>query len=334
MKKKKIVSGITPTGKYTLGNYLGAIKNLVKMQDDYDLYIFVANLHGITTPYDKNNYMNNQENLIYTYLASGLDIDKIKIFYQSHVYEHTLLAHILLCNTTLGELNRMTQFKDKSQKSSNGTVFIPTGLLTYPTLMAADILLYDVDYVIVGDDQKQHIELVRNVAERINNKFDNNIFNIPLPMIKKREEGSRIMNLQNPNKKMSKSDSEELGNIYLFDSPEEIEKKISKAVTDSENKIYYDPENKPGVSNLLVILSSLTSKSISDLEEELRDSHYGELKQLVKKEVLIFISDFQVKYNNLKNSNIIKEKLSNIENEVKKEANLKMQIVMRKMGIL
>ena len=282
--KPIMLSGIQPSNKLTLGNYIGAIKPYVQTAQMFDMYVFVADLHAITNTFDPDKLAQNRKEIICMYYACGIDFNKVKIFYQSEVKSHTELAHILTCHTTLGELNRMTQFKDKAKKASaNGTEFIPTGLLMYPVLMAADILLYDADAVIVGADQKQHMELTRNIAERMNKKYSarNNgkpLFKIPEPYILKT--GSRIMDLQDPSVKMSKSTANEKGTIFVMDSPEVIADKIKKAKTDSFNKVKYDKEKQPGVSNLMEIYSALTGMSMSDIEKTYKDApNYGVFKE-------------------------------------------------------
>ena len=297
---KRIVSGIQPTNNLTLGNYLGSVKEFIKYQDENEMFIFVANLHSLTTNniVDAKELENNCRKIIRCYLAAGLDPNKVSIFYQSDILEHTMLGHILLCSTTLGELNRMTQFKDKSAKAmkqSNGTEMIPTGLLTYPTLMAADILLYNADLVPVGSDQKQHLELTRNIAIRFNNKYKQDIFTVPEPSIPK--VGARVMDLQNPEVKMSKSASSTKGVIFLNDSIEDITKKIKSAKTDSLNTVKFDIENQPGVSNLISIYSALTQDSIETIEKKYEGQNYGVFKNDLIKIVTDFVSDFQAKFN-------------------------------------
>lgn len=281
--KPIMLSGIQPSNKITLGNYLGAIKPYVQTADMFDMFIFVADLHAITNIFDPEKLAQNRKEVVCMYYACGLDFNKVKIFYQSEVKSHTELAHILTCHTTLGELNRMTQFKDKAKKAvGNGTEMIPTGLLMYPVLMAADILLYDADAVIVGADQKQHMELTRNIAERMNKKYSkrNNgkpLFVVPEPYILKT--GARVMDLQDPSIKMSKSNVNEKGTIFVMDSPEIIADKIKKAKTDSFNKVKYDKEKQPGLSNLIEIYAALTGMSISDIEKAYKDApNYGVFK--------------------------------------------------------
>ncbi|AKX34495.1 tryptophanyl-tRNA synthetase [Spiroplasma litorale] len=330
--KKRMVSGITATGTITLGNYIGAIKNFVELQDKFEMYIFVANLHAITSPIDKLKLKNNIKSMVALYFACGLDPKKVKIFIQSEVLEHTQLGWILTCNSTLGELNRMTQFKDKSTKvkSSNGTEFIPTGLLTYPLLMAADILLYDPDFVPVGKDQKQHIELTRNIAERMNSKYGE-MFKIPGDYIAKI--GSKIMDLQDPTKKMSKSSDNPKSYISLLDDLKEVEKKIKSAVTDSENIVKYDPEKKPGVSNLITIYSSIKNQTIEETESYFKDKDYGQFKNEVTKCVCDLISSIQENYNKLYDSKEVEQWLEEGANSARFIANKKLNKVMNLIGL-
>lgn len=248
----KIISGIQSTGSLHIGNYLGSISKNINLQNKFQLNLFVANLHTITVDFDPSQARDNIINLVKIYLASGLDISKNNIFLQSEINEHAALGHVLLCHTTMGELERMTQYKDKKQKfvQSNQTIKIPTGLLTYPTLMAADILLYQSDYVCVGEDQKQHLELTRDIAIRMNKKYGD-IFKVPEPIIAK--VGARIMDLSNPSKKMSKSSISKKGIINLDDSREEVLAKIKSAKTDNLNKINFDYKTQPEVSNLVSI---------------------------------------------------------------------------------
>jgi tryptophanyl-tRNA synthetase len=269
--KKVMVSGIQPTNKLTIGNYLGAIKNWVKLQDEYECYFFAVDLHAITSRQDPKELADNTLFALATYLAAGINLDHATIFAQSHVRQHAELAWILNCFSYMGELGRMTQFKDKSSRAGET---IPVGLFTYPVLMAADILLYQADLVPVGADQKQHLELTRDVAIRMNNLYGN-LFKVPEPYIPK--VGARIMDLQDPESKMSKSVSTEFGAVFLNDSPKEIEKKFKRAVTDSGTEISYAPE-KSGVRNLLDIQSAITGGSIEDLVASYAGKMYGHLK--------------------------------------------------------
>ncbi|TPR53714.1 tryptophan--tRNA ligase [Metamycoplasma neophronis] len=292
--KKIMLSGITATGKLTLANYIGAIRNMVKLQDQYENYIFIADLHALTLPIDPQELEQNRRNIFALFRACGIDTNKTTLFFQSDILEHGMMNWLVLTNTTIGELSRMTQFKDKSSKvkTANGMETIPTGLLMYPTLMVGDILLYNADIIPVGIDQKQHVELTRNLAIRLNNKYKTN-FKVPEPYIP--EVGAKIMSLTEPTKKMSKSDKNEKSSIYLLDDPEKAYKKIMKAVTDSEGKIYLSDE-KPGIKNLLTIYSALTDKTLEQTSELFADKNYGELKQAVGEEVKSFLIDIQAKY--------------------------------------
>ena len=295
---KKILTGLQPTGVITLGNYIGAIKQMVKNQDNYESYIFIADLHAITMPIDSLVLKNNIRSLVALYLACGIDPDKNVIFIQSENEWHANISWLLECNTYFGELSRMTQFKDKSKKNVN----FSAGLFTYPVLMASDILAYDVDYVPVGIDQKQHVEIARDIAIRFNKKYGE-VFKVPDVMIS--DNGTKIMDLVNPLKKMSKSSDNPKGVIKLLDDLEVIRKKIMGATTDSEKVIKYDMENKPGISNLINIYSALTDLSIKDVEEKFKDCNYGEFKTAVSEVVIREISEIQKRYQNILESSYL-----------------------------
>lgn len=284
-----IFSGIQPSGTLTLGNYLGAIKQFVELQDEYQCYFCIVDEHAITVPQDRLELRKNIRSLAALYLASGLDPKKATLFIQSEVPAHTQLGWILQSISYVGELERMTQYKDKS----HGKEAVSSALLTYPALMAADILLYQSNLVPVGDDQKQHLELTRDLAQRFNNRF-NDIFTIPEIRIPK--VGARIMSLQEPTKKMSKSDENIKGFISMLDEPKKIEKKIKSAVTDSEGIVKFDKENKPGISNLLTIYSSCTGESIADLEKKYEGKGYGIFKQDVADAVVNLLQPIQERY--------------------------------------
>ncbi len=297
---QRLVSGIQPSNNLTLGNYLGSIKQFVELQNEYDMYIFVADLHAITTgDYDYQNMFAYKKNIIKTYLAAGLDPNKCHLFYQSDILHVPYLGHLMLCHTTIGELERMTQYKDKSAKVgkvANGTTKIPTGLLTYPTLMAADILLYNPNVVPVGADQKQHMELTRNLAIRLNNKYQADLFIVPEIITPKL--GARVMDLQNPDVKMSKSATSPKGTIFLTDSEQDIRNKIKSSKTDSLNQVKYDPINQPGISNLISIYAAITKMSIADIETKYAHiENYGQFKQDVADVVVALISDIQTRFN-------------------------------------
>lgn len=294
--KKTILSGIQATGSLTLGNYLGALNNWVEMQNEYDCYYMIADLHTLTIRKDPEELKQNTLSLIALYIAAGLDPDKNTIFIQSHVPAHTQLSWVLNCYTYMGELNRMTQFKDKAAKHADN---INSGLFTYPVLMAADILAYNADLVPVGEDQKQHLEIARDIAERFN-KIYGETFKVPEPYIAKI--GARIMGLQDPTSKMSKSSPNPLDKILLTDSPEDIMKKFKKAVTDSENKVKFDRENKPGVSNLMSIYGIIKNKSMDEIEKEFENQGYGIFKTAVAEAVIERLKPLQEKYNELLNN--------------------------------
>lgn len=292
MNKQTILSGIQPSGVLTLGNYLGALRNWVTIQHEYDCKFFIADLHSITVRQNPETLRENTKKAVIQYIACGLDPQVNTIFVQSHVHEHAELAWILNCSTYMGELSRMTQFKDKSQKQEN----VGVGLFDYPVLMAADILLYDSDFVPVGEDQRQHLEITRDIARRFNSTYNKEIFKIPEAFIS--ETGARIMSLQDPSKKMSKSDPNPNGFISLLDPRDVIIKKFKKAVTDSENVVRYSDE-QPGIQNLINIYSSITQKSTSEVEKEFEGVGYGKFKVAVGEVVADALEGIQKKYNEL-----------------------------------
>lgn len=271
--KKTILSGSTTTGDLTLGNYIGAIQNWTRLQDEYECFYMVADLHSLTTYQDPKELKQRVLSFYAQYLACGLDVKKNTIFVQSQVPQHAELTWVLSCITPMGVLNRMTQFKEKSQRTNE----INSGLFTYPVLMAADILLYQAHLVPVGEDQKQHLELTRDLAESFNKKYAP-VFKVPDVYIGK--VGARVMSLQDPSKKMSKSDENANAFISILDTPKQITKKIKSAVTDSdpEARVVYDPKNKEGLANLMVIHSSLSGKSFAELETEFAGKMYGHFK--------------------------------------------------------
>ena len=277
VKKKVMLSGIQPSGDLTLGSYLGAIKNWKERAEEFDCYYFMADLHSITVRQVPADLRRRTMEQLAQYIACGLDPEKNTLFVQSHVPAHTQLGWVLDCYTMFGELSRMTQFKDKSQKNAEN---INAGLFTYPALMAADILLYQPDYVPVGGDQKQHVELCRDVAERFNGVYGD-VFKIPEPYIPK--VGARIMSLTTPTSKMSKSDHDQNGCVYLMEKPEDIARKFKKAVTDSDTErcVRFAPEEKPGVANLMSIYSACTGKTFEEIEKEFDGLGYGAFKPAV-----------------------------------------------------
>ncbi|WP_319381873.1 tryptophan--tRNA ligase [Thiomicrorhabdus sp.] len=299
MSNKPILfSGIQPSGDLMIGNYIGSIKNWVKMQDDYNCLFSLVNMHAITVEQDPKDLLKRSLDFVALYLASGIDPEKSTVFIQSHVPEHAELAWVLNCSTYMGELNRMTQFKDKSQKHAQN---INVGLFDYPVLMAADILLYQAEMVPVGADQKQHLELTRDLAIRYNNRFDKELFKVPEPFIPPSTSGGRIMSLQDPLSKMSKSDENKDSLIALLDEPKTIIKKFKKAVTDSGNEIYYDPENKPGVSNLLTIYSVISGKSIDEVVQHFEGKMYGHLKVELGELVVDYLQPIQQNFHEIRN---------------------------------
>lgn len=325
MDKKKILTGLQPTGVITLGNYIGAIKQMVDMQDEYESFLFIADLHAITIPKDPEELKKNRRSLIALYLACGIDPAKNHIYFQSENEYHTNISWLLECNTYYGELSRMTQFKDKSRKNANFTA----GLLTYPVLMAADILAYDVDYVPVGMDQKQHVELARDIAERFNKKYGDT-FKLPEPMM--RESGTKIFDLQDPSKKMSKSEENQKGVIRLLDTPEQIRKKIMSATTDSETLVKFDPVNKPGISNLINIYSSLTGEDIEEIERKFAEANYGTFKKEVADVVVSKITEIQERYNNILASDELDKILDEGRDYSRAIASTKFEDMKKKMG--
>ena len=288
-RKKIVFSGIQPTGNLHLGNYIGALRNFGPLQEEYDCLYSIVDLHAITVRQNPTQLRQNCLKLMSLYLAAGLDPDKSLIYFQSHVPAHAELAWVLNCFTYMGELSRMTQFKDKAQKHAEN---INVGLFAYPTLMAADILLYQTNFVPVGNDQKQHIEITRDIAERFNAIYGD-VFTIPEPLIGK--VGSRIMSLSDPTRKMSKSDPEDTF-IAILDEPNVIRKKVRRAVTDSEALVKYDVENKPGVSNLMSIYSAVTGKAFAEIENEFVGKGYGDFKEAVADAVIAELEPIQARY--------------------------------------
>ncbi len=315
MSKPIVFSGVQPSGELSLGNYLGALRNWVKMQDEYECLFCIVDLHAITVRQDPEALRKATLDTLAIYLACGIDPEKSTIFIQSHVPEHSQLAWILNCYTYFGEMGRMTQFKDKSARYEEN---VNVGLFTYPVLMAADILLYQANQVPVGDDQKQHLEITRDIANRFNALYGKKdaegnviepIFAVPEVFIAKT--GARIMSLLEPTKKMSKSDDNRNNVIGLLEDPKSVEKKIKRAMTDGDEPpvVRYDVQNKPGVSNLLDILASVTGKTISDLEAEFEGKMYGHLKGAVAEEVSAMLSQLQARYHHFRNDEQLLEKI-------------------------
>ena len=296
VKKQRILSGIQPTGTPTLGNYIGAMRNWKLLEDEYDCLYMVADLHTITVRQEPAKFRQNAMQMLGLLLASGLDPEKSTLFFQSHVHQHAELAWLLNCYTYMGEMSRMTQFKDKSAKHADN---INCGLFTYPVLMAGDILLYQANLVPVGKDQTQHLEICRDIANRVNGVYGN-VFTIPEGYYSK--VGARVMSLSEPTKKMSKSDVED-SFISVLDTPDVIRRKYRRAVTDSDASIRFDPENKPGVSNLLSIICALSGESMDSVVAELEGKGYGDLKARVTDVIIETLAPIQAEY-----ARIIKDK--------------------------
>lgn len=319
-ERKVILSGIQTSGKITIGNICGAIKNWVEMQDEYRCYYFLADLHSITVKQEPAELRKNTLDIAAILLASGINPEKSVLFMQSMVHEHAELAWVLNCYTGMGELGRMTQFKDKSQQHPEN---INTGLYTYPILQAADILLYQPNFVPVGHDQKQHIELTRNLAERFNYLYSDT-FTVPEPYITK--VGSKIMSLQEPAKKMSKSDPNEKATIFVLDPDDVIKSKIKRAVTDSGSEVRYN-DDKPGVSNLIILYHIATGKSIEDIEKEFEGRGYGDFKPAVADAVASYIGPIRERYNEIRKD---KDYLSKVLKDGAEKARIQASRTLRK----
>ncbi len=323
---KTILTGLKPTGSLTLGNYIGSISQMVKMQEEYKSYLFVADMHAITVPNDKEALHKNIRDFIALYLACGIDPTKNVVYMQSDIEYIPAISWLLECNTYYGELSRMIQFKEKSKQNANFSV----GLLTYPVLMATDILVVDADYVPVGIDQKQHVELTRDIAIRFNNKYGN-VFKVPEPLIS--EVGTKIMDLVDPTKKMSKTEENPKGVIGLLDDLNVARKKIMSATTDSDMIIKYDVENKPGISNLINIYASLTGMEIHQIEEKFKGSNYGEFKREVADQVCNLLEKIQKRYHELVGSKEVEEILNSGANEVRELAKAKFDVMKKNIGL-
>jgi len=301
-KRKIIFSGVQPTGCITLGNYIGALKNWVELQKDYKCCFSVVDLHSITVRQDPKELRKRCIEFLVQYIACGIDPHENLIFFQSHVHTHAELAWVLNCYTYMGELSRMTQYKDKAAKHADN---INAGLFTYPVLMAADILLYQTDLVPVGEDQRQHLELARDIAVRFNNIYGQT-FKVPEAYIPK--VGARIMSLQDPAKKMSKSDENPNAYISILDGPDVIMRKVKRAVTDSDNQIKYQEEGKDGIRNLISIYSSVTGETVEQIEERFAGSGYGDFKKAVAEAIIEHLRPIQERYNDLmKNKDYIEQ---------------------------
>lgn len=327
---KRLVSGIKPTGSLTLGNYIGALRQFVKLQDeleDTEFFIFIADLHAITTPQEKQALKKSIKSIAALYIACGLDPNKVNLFVQSEVVEHAVLGYIMESTAYVGEMERMTQYKDKKLKQTEG---IRTSLLTYPALMAADILLYDADIVPIGDDQKQHLELTRNLAQRFNNLYGDT-FVVPEGFFPKT--GARIKSLTEPDKKMDKSAENPKAYILLLDDLNQVKNKIKSAVTDSDTAIKYDLKNKAGVSNLLQIYASLTDLSIKDIELKYKDSNYKAFKEDLAEIVADTLKPIQERYQEIINSPYLDEVLDQGIHRATEIARKKMFKVYKRIGL-
>lgn len=328
-KKKVIFSGIQPSGTLTIGNYIGAMKNFVQLQDDYDCYYCVVDLHAITVRQDPADLRRRSLELAALYIAVGLDPEKVTLFIQSHVPAHSELAWILNCYTYMGEMSRMTQFKDKSKKHEEN---INVGLFSYPVLMAADILLYQADLVPIGDDQRQHLEITRDVAIRFNNSYSPT-FTVPEAYYGKL--GARIKSLQDPTAKMSKSDEDENALITILEKPDAILRKMKRAVTDSESEVRYDVENKPGVSNLMTIYAAMTGTDLPTVEQHFAGKGYGVFKEEVAAAVIEGMRPVRDRFDKLITDKAYLEKvLSDSADRAERVARRTLSKVQRKVGFI
>jgi len=325
--KKRIFSGVQPSGDLHLGNYLGAISQFVKSQEEYDCVFSVVDYHALTVSQEPRVLKKNILEIVKLFLASGIDPDKAIIFKQSDITAHTELAWILNCVARVSDLNKMTQFKDKAGTDREN---VSVGLYDYPVLMAADILLYNTDAVPVGEDQSQHVELTRTLARRFNQQYGK-VFKVPKLVVRK--EGARIMGLDEPDKKMSKSASSEHNYIALIDEPDKAVKKIMRAETDSGREIKYDLKNKPGISNLLTIYSMLADKSVNDLEKQYQGKGYGDFKKDLAAVVKEFLIEFQKKYNKISDQEA-RDVLKTGADKIRPIADATVRRVKEKLGIL
>lgn len=328
MERKVVFSGVQPSGGLTIGNYIGAIKNWISLQDEYDCYYSIVDLHAITVPQVPKDLRKNTLEVLAVYLACGLEPEKSTIFIQSHVSAHAELTWVLNTISYMGQLSRMTQFKEKSRKSEEN---LNAGLFTYPVLMAADILLYQADLVPVGDDQKQHLELARDLAERFNNRYSYT-FKVPEPLIKK--EGARIMSLQDPESKMSKSDENENAYILILDKPDAIRRKVKRAVTDSIGEIKYN-DQQLGVKNLLTIYSAFSGHSIEEIENKYEGVGYGKFKEDLAEVIIEGLRPIQEKFDDLmKNKDYLERVYKEGAERASYIANKTLRKVYRKVGFI
>ncbi|NMB26711.1 MAG: tryptophan--tRNA ligase [Tissierellia bacterium] len=328
MDKKVVFSGVQPSGGLTIGNYIGAIKNFVGLQEKYNCYYCIVDLHAITVPQIPKDLRKNTLEVLAIYLASGLDPEKCTLFIQSHVNAHAELTWVLNSISYMGQLNRMTQFKEKSKKSEEN---LNAALFTYPVLMASDILLYQTDFVPVGEDQKQHLELARDLAERFNNKYSET-FKVPEPLIQ--EFGAKIMSLQEPENKMSKSDQNENGYILILDKPDAIRRKVKRAVTDSIGEVRYNDEQL-GIKNLMNIYSVFSGDSIEEIENRYQGIGYGKFKEDVAEVVVQGLAPIQERYNDLMKNKDYLEKVYKEGSEKANYASMKtLRKVYKKVGFI
>ncbi|NQX45667.1 tryptophan--tRNA ligase [Paenibacillus tritici] len=324
---KKVLSGIQPSGSLTLGNYIGAIKNFVKLQKEYECYFMVVDLHAITVAQDPAALREQSESVAALYLAAGIDPSIAHVYMQSHVPQHAELGWILTTLTAMGELERMTQFKDKSA----GKESVGAGLFVYPSLMAADILVYNADLVPVGEDQKQHLELTRDLAGRFNHRFGD-FFTIPEPYIP--EVGARIMSLDDGTKKMSKSDPNAGSRINLLDPPDVIRKKISRATTDSGREVVFDPANKPEISNLMSIYAECSGMSLQQIADKYEGQMYGGFKKELGEVVVALLEPIQQRYQDIRSSGMLSDILAQGAESARMNAARTLEGVKERMGFL
>ncbi|MFZ5818210.1 MAG: tryptophan--tRNA ligase [Bacillota bacterium] len=325
---KVVFSGIQPSGVVTLGNYLGAMRNFVQLQHQADCYFCIVDLHALTIPQDPAELYRNTLNLARLYVAAGIDPGVATIFVQSHVPAHAEFGWLMEVNSYFGELKRMTQFKDKSKKAE----VVTTGLFTYPALMAADILLYQTTHVPVGEDQKQHLELTRDIAIRLNHRFGEEFLTVPEPYIPSRKAGGRIMSLQAPTQKMSKSDADPNGYISMLDTPDQIRNKIKRAVTDLGREVRYDPKEKPGISNLMVILSLCTGMSMDEISQKY--DGYGQFKKDVAEAVVATLEPIQQRFQELSEPGVIEAILAKGADKAERVANANLRLLQDRLGLV
>ncbi len=325
-----IFSGIQPSGSLTLGNYLGALKNFIPFQEKAECYYCIVNQHAITVPQDPKLLHERTRNLAALYIAAGMNPDKATIFVQSEVPEHAMLGWMMICSAYVGEMERMTQYKSKAQKEEKKEGFIPLGLLAYPPLMAADILLYQTNLVPVGEDQRQHMEITRDLAERFNRKYGE-VFTIPEIWLPKG--GARVMSLQDPTSKMSKSDDNEWATIHMLDEPDVVVKKIKRAVTDSIGHVHYDKVNQPGVSNLMSIHSAISGKSFEEIEAMYEGQGYGVFKKDVADLVAGEMSPVLIRYKELTGSSELDAILDRGAEKARVKASATYQNAVHAMGL-